>query len=193
MRKASLHRETKETNISVSWNLDGSGKADINTPIPFMNHMLELLTRHAYFDLQIQAAGDVEVDGHHLIEDLGIVMGTVFKQATGDKKGITRYGYTFLPMDESLVMISVDISNRPFLGFEVVYPSGLQQFDTALIKEFLSAFVSHAGLTLHVRLLSGDNAHHIIEAIFKGLARALAMALQYNPKEKDVPSTKGML
>lgn len=193
MRKATITRQTKETNIVADFNLDGAGTHAIKTSIPFLSHMLELFARHGYFDLTVTATGDTDVDGHHLAEDLGIVLGQAFSQAIGDKKGITRYGSHITPMDESLVIVALDISNRAHLEYDVAFEHGLHQFDVALIKEFFAAFVNHAGITLHIKMLSGDNAHHIIEAIFKGFAKALAAGISNNPREKDIPSTKGIL
>jgi len=193
MRTAKISRKTKETDINVELNIDGEGKQSIETNVPFMNHMLELFARHGHFDLIIQAKGDNDIDDHHTIEDLGIVMGQVFKEALGDKKGINRYGFFLLPMDESLALVSLDISNRPFLSYEVNYGGQLQNFDKALIKEFLTAFVINAGITLHIKVLAGDNTHHIIEAVFKGLAKSLRQAVNNNPLEKNIPSTKGIL
>ena len=192
-RKASLSRNTKETQINVDWNLDGTGTYSNKTSVPFLNHMLDLFAKHGYFDLTVVATGDIEVDHHHLVEDLGIVLGQVFKQALGDKKGIKRYGFFALPMDESLSLISIDISNRPFLNLEVEYGEQLQAFDHSLIKEFFSSFVLNAGITLHIKVLSGDNTHHIIESIFKGFAKALDMAIQKEVRETDIPSTKGII
>ncbi|OGI10909.1 MAG: imidazoleglycerol-phosphate dehydratase [Candidatus Margulisbacteria bacterium GWF2_35_9] len=193
MRKASDRRKTNETNVSVEWNLDGTGAHQIDTSNAFMNHMLELFSKHGFFDLTVKASGDIAVDDHHTIEDLGIVMGTVFKKAIGDKKGIFRYGFYLLPMDESLALISLDISNRPYLNFDVKYQNPLQNFDSSLIKEFFSAFVINAGITLHIKLLAGDNTHHIIESIFKGFAKALNQAVQLDKREKNIPSTKGII
>jgi imidazoleglycerol-phosphate dehydratase len=193
MRQSHITRQTKETNIAITLNLDGTGTYDIQTSLPFLSHMFELFARHGFFDLTVNASGDIDVDGHHLAEDLGIVLGQAFSEALGDKKGITRYGSHITPMDESLVLVALDISNRAYLDYDVVFEHGLHQFDVALIKEFFSAFVNHSGITLHIKMLSGDNAHHIIEAIFKGLAKALATGVSLNPRETGVPSTKGML
>ncbi len=193
MRKATETRKTKETNIQVEWDIDGGSPSKINTQIPFLDHMLELFAYHGYFNLNIQATGDREIDDHHTVEDLGIVMGTVFKKAIGDKAGINRYGFFMLPMDEALALISLDISNRPFLGYEVTITDPLQNFDHVLVKEFLSAFTLNAGITLHIKLLAGDNTHHILEAIFKGLGKSLRMAVAYSATEKGIPSTKGVI
>ena len=192
-RQASLTRKTNETEIQLSWNLDGTGVSSINTTIPFLDHMLDLFTRHGHFDISLQAKGDTQIDFHHTVEDIGIVLGETFKKAVGDKAGIRRYGFFMLPMDEALAEIALDISNRAYLNFDVPKTEPLQFFDNSLFKEFFSAFVNHAGITLHVRIISGDNTHHIFEAIFKGLARALSLALQLDPRQVGIPSTKGML
>lgn len=192
-RKASLTRNTKETQIKIDWNLDGKGVYSNKTGVPFLNHMLDLFAKHGYFDLKIDAIGDIEVDHHHLVEDLGIVMGQAFKTALGDKKSIKRYGFFLLPMDESLSLISIDVSNRPFLNFDVEYGEQLQAFDHSLVKEFFSAFALNAGITLHIKALNGENTHHIVEAIFKGFAKALDMAIQKEIRESDIPSTKGII
>jgi imidazoleglycerol-phosphate dehydratase len=192
-RQSSLTRNTNETKIHLTWNLDGKGDHLNTTSIPFLDHMLDLFSKHGYFDLKIDATGDTDVDHHHLVEDLGIVMGQVFKTALQTKKGIKRYGFFISPMDEALTLVSVDISNRPYLNFDVTFKKDLQNFDSSLIKEFLSAFVLNAGITLHVKMLSGDNAHHIAESIFKSFAKALDMAIQKEERENDIPSTKGII
>lgn len=193
-RTASLERVTGETAIKASLNLDGSGQSQIATGIGFFDHMLILLSKHGLFDLSVAANGDIDVDGHHTVEDTGIVLGQVLAQALGDKAGIKRYGTAFVPMDEALAMVSLDISGRPFLVFDAVLPNEqVGQFDSELTEEFLRALSVHAGLTLHVRLLSGKNTHHIIEAIFKALGRALDEATRQDDRIKGVMSTKGML
>ena len=193
-RTASLERITGETAIKVSLNLDGSGQSQIATGIGFFDHMLILLSKHGLFDLTVAAKGDIYVDGHHTVEDTGIVLGQALARALGDKVGIKRYGTAFVPMDEALAMVSLDISGRPFLVFEAALPSEqVGQFDSELTEEFLRALSVHAGLTLHVRLLSGKNTHHIIEAIFKALGRALDEATRQDDRIKGVMSTKGML
>ncbi|MEI7942519.1 MAG: imidazoleglycerol-phosphate dehydratase HisB [Candidatus Riflemargulisbacteria bacterium] len=192
-RKSSLSRNTKETQISVDWNLDGKGTYSNKTSVPFLNHMLDLFAKHGYFDLTVVATGDIEVDHHHLVEDLGIVMGQVFKTALGDKKGIKRFGFFILPMDESLATVAIDISNRPYLNFDVNFGEQLQAFDHALIKEFFSAFVTNAGITLHIKVPYGDNSHHIIEAIFKCFAKTLDIAISSEGRETGIPSTKGII
>ena len=193
-REAAVKRETAETKIALKLNLDGTGKGLIDSGIGFFDHMLNLLTVHGLLDLELRCDGDLEVDGHHSVEDIGIALGTVFKEAIGDKKGICRYGTFYLPMDESLAFVSLDISGRPFL----VYDGGemapmVGGFDTELVEEFLRAFAVHAGLTLHVKVLYGTNTHHKIEAIFKALGHALRIAVNHDPKVTGVPSTKGML
>lgn len=193
-RTATIKRVTKETSIEVKLNLDGQGGAKIETAIPFFNHMLELFAKHGLFDLDLKAQGDLEIDAHHTIEDIGICLGQAFKQALDDKKGIERFADSIVPMDESLVLAALDLSGRPYLQFDVEVPVELiGTYDTALTVEFLQAFVNEAGLTLHLKLLAGRNAHHIIEAIFKGLALALRRAIKVDRKVKGVPSTKGTL
>lgn len=194
MRIGKINRETNETRVEVELNLDGAGKAAIDTDIGFFNHMLNLFAAHGQFDLAVTCAGDWEVDGHHSIEDIGIAMGTALKEALGDKRGITRYGTFFLPMDESLALVSLDISGRPYLVCEVgeLAPM-IGTFDTELLEEFLRAFAFNAGLTLHVKILYGKNSHHKVEAIFKALGHALKAAVTIDDKIKGVPSTKGVL
>ena len=187
-------RKTRETKIAVELDLDGSGKSEISTGIGFMDHMLELFARHGKFDLKVQAAGDLEVDAHHTMEDLGLVMGEVFSQALGDKAGIRRYGSFLLPMDETLVLIALDLSGRPYLVYDLIPPvEKVGTLDTALFHEFFQAFCVKGGINLHVRLMAGGEIHHIFEAVFKGLARALEQAVSHDPKEKGIPSTKGIL
>ena len=196
MRSGNVMRETKETKIDLTIALDGSGRADVESGIGFFNHMLTLFAAHGRFDLVLNCAGDIEVDGHHSVEDIGIALGQAVHKALGDKKGITRYGTFFLPMDETLVMVSLDISGRPFL----VYDAGgamapmIGKYDTELTEEFLRAFAFNAGITLHVKVMYGTNSHHKVEAIFKALGRALHAAVKINPETADeIPSTKGML
>ena len=187
-------RKTRETKIAVELDLDGSGKSEISTGIGFMDHMLELFARHGKFDLKVKAAGDLEVDAHHTMEDLGLVMGEVFSQALGDKAGIRRYGSFLLPMDETLVLIALDLSGRPYLVYDLVPPvEKVGTLDTALFHEFFQAFCVKGGINLHVKLMAGGEIHHIFEAVFKGLARALEQAVSHDPKEKGIPSTKGIL
>lgn len=187
-------RKTRETKIAVELDLDGSGKSEISTGIGFMDHMLELFARHGKFDLTVKAAGDLEVDAHHTMEDLGLVMGEVFSQALGDKAGIRRYGSFLLPMDETLVLIALDLSGRPYLVYDLVPPvEKVGTLDTALFHEFFQAFCVKGGINLHIKLMTGGEIHHIFEAVFKGLARALEQAVSHDPKEKGIPSTKGIL
>lgn len=193
-RVAAVNRETAETKIALQLNLDGTGKSAIDSGIGFFDHMLNLMTVHGQLDLDLRCDGDLEVDGHHSVEDIGIALGDAFKEAIGDKKGICRYGTFYLPMDESLAFVTLDISGRPFL----VYDGGemapmVGGFDTELTEEFLRAFAMHAGITLHVKILYGTNTHHKIEAIFKALGHALRQAVSSDPKVTGVPSTKGML
>ena len=193
-RVAAVNRETAETKIALQLNLDGAGNGAIDSGIGFFDHMLNLMTVHGQLDLDLRCDGDLEVDGHHSVEDIGIALGDAFKEAIGDKKGICRYGTFYLPMDESLAFVTLDISGRPFL----VYDGGemapmVGGFDTELTEEFLRAFAMHAGITLHVKVLYGTNTHHKIEAIFKALGHALRIAVSQDPKVKGVPSTKGML
>ncbi len=187
-------RKTRETKIAVELNLDGSGKSEISTGIGFMDHMLELFARHGKFDLKVQADGDLEVDAHHTMEDLGLVLGEVFSQALGDKAGIRRYGSFLLPMDETLALIALDLSGRPYLVYDLVPPvEKVGTLDTALFHEFFQAFCVKGGINLHIKLMTGGEIHHIFEAVFKGLARALEQAVSHDPKEKGIPSTKGIL
>jgi imidazoleglycerol-phosphate dehydratase len=194
-RKARISRETKETQIVIELNLDGQGITDIDTGIPFFDHMLSMVGRHGLIDLAIKATGDLEIDGHHTVEDVGICLGQAIKEALGDKKGIRRYGSCIMPMDETLMLVALDISGRPYLVNDVDLPVEIiGTYDTALTNEFLQAFATTAGITLHVKQLAGKNAHHIVEASFKGLARALGEAVEINPRIAGiVPSTKGML
>ena len=193
-REAAVKRETAETKIALNLNLDGTGKSLLDSGIGFFDHMLNLMAVHGLMDLELRCDGDLEVDGHHSVEDIGIALGDAFKEAIGDKKGICRYGTFYLPMDEALAFVSLDISGRPFL----VYDGGemapmVGGFDTELVEEFLRAFAVHAGITLHVKVLYGNNTHHKIEAIFKALGHALRIAVNHDPKVTGVPSTKGML
>ncbi|MFZ3123195.1 MAG: imidazoleglycerol-phosphate dehydratase HisB [Thermodesulfovibrionales bacterium] len=195
MRKTALKRKTKETDISLDLNLDGRGSYSINTSIPFLDHMLSLMCRHGLFDIKLKAKGDIDIDDHHTVEDIGIVLGKALKQAVGDMKGIARYGQASVPMDEALASVSLDISGRPYFVYKVEFPkkSKLKDFDPDLIEDFLQAFVSSSSITLHITVLYGRNIHHIIEAVFKGLGRALREAVTINPRMKGIPSTKGMI
>lgn len=194
MREASKKRTTFETEIEMTVNLDDPNKVEIDTGIGFFDHMLTLFARHGRFSLAVNANGDLEVDGHHTVEDTGIVMGQLIKQALGDKKQINRYGTAYVPMDESLGFVSLDISGRPYLVFEVEeLTAKVGDFDTELVREFLQSFSTHAGITLHARVLYGVNTHHKIEAIFKALGRALGEAMTINPNIQGVNSTKGVI
>ena len=195
MRQASITRTTKETDISVSIGIDGTGKADIDTGIGFLDHMLEQIAKHGLMDLSIAAKGDLHIDAHHTTEDVGITLGQAFKQALGDKKGITRYAHAYVPLDEALSRVVVDISGRPWLVWKVDFPTEkIGTFDTELVHEFFYAFAINAGLTLHVENLYGRNSHHIAETCFKALARALRAAAAIDPRMGDaIPSTKGAL
>jgi imidazoleglycerol-phosphate dehydratase len=195
MRAASVSRRTAETDVSVSLALDGTGKATITTGVGFLDHMLELLARHALFDVEVKVTGDLHVDHHHTTEDTGIALGQAFLKALGDKKGIARYADIHLPMDEALTRVALDISGRPFLVFRSAFPAAkIGAFDTELVREWFQAFAVHGGITLHVETLYGDNSHHIAESCFKGLARALRQAVVADPREEGrVPSTKGSL
>jgi len=194
MRTATLHRKTRETDITVTLNLDGAGVYNIETGIPFLNHMLELFAKHALLDLDIKARGDIDVDYHHTAEDLGLVLGTCLDQALGTRAGIRRYGHFLLPMDEALAQVALDLGGRPFLVYEINHPAKMiRDFDVKLVEEFLRAFVTQAKMNLHARHLYGDEVHHAYESIFKGIARALRMAVEPDPRERGIPSSKGML
>ncbi len=193
-RKAQVKRETKETAVQVNLNLDGKGRYSIDTGIPFLDHMLELMAGHGFLDLDIDAKGDIEVDYHHTVEDIGICLGEAIKKALGDKKGIKRYGQAMLPMDEALANVVVDISNRPYLSFGLDLKSTMTgKFDVLILKEFFRSLAINSGITLHIKLLSGDEPHHAAECIFKAFARALDQACQTEARSGDVPSTKGIL
>ena len=193
-RKSKISRRTRETDIEAVLNVDGAGTGRISTGIGFMDHMLELFARHGKFDLSVTAKGDLSVDAHHTMEDLGLVLGEAFSRALGDKIGIRRYGNFMLPMDETLVLIALDLSGRPLLVYDLTPPTEkVGTLDTALFHEFLQAFCVKAGLNLHIRLLAGGEVHHIFEAVFKGLARALEQAVSIDPRENGIPSTKGIL
>ncbi|MBR0791197.1 imidazoleglycerol-phosphate dehydratase HisB [Bradyrhizobium manausense] len=195
MRTATIKRKTKETDIEVSVNLDGTGVANIATGIGFFDHMLDLLARHSRIDLTVKAVGDLHIDYHHTTEDTGIALGQALKQALGNMAGITRYAGVHMPMDETLTRVVIDISGRPFLVFKADFPRDkIGEFDTELVREWFQAFAINAGVTLHVETLYGDNSHHIAESCFKGLARALRTAVAIDPKAAgEIPSTKGSL
>lgn len=193
-RVATLERITNETRIRLELNVDGTGKGAICTSVPFLDHMLNLFARHGLFDLTVEANGDIDIDFHHTVEDIGIVLGDAFKQALGDKKGIRRYGQASVPMDETLASVSIDISGRPYLVYNVRLPKvKIGDFDVELAREFFQAFVNNAGLNLHINVMYGDNVHHIIEACFKAVARAMDVATQFDPRVEGVMSTKGVL
>ena len=195
MRQTEIIRKTAETDITLSLCLDGEGKGTIDTGCGFLDHMLTLFSRHGSFDLNVKCTGDTQVDYHHTAEDIAICLGDAFKKALGDMKGITRYGSFILPMDESLILTAVDISGRSYLGYDLSIPTEkVGDFDTELTREFFEAFVRHAGVTLHLKQLSGYNSHHIIEGTFKSFARTMKQAVAIDEKNKDkIPSTKGVL
>lgn len=194
MRTAVIERCTKETEIKLELSLDGSGAYQIQTGVGFFDHMLTHIAKHGFLDLKVTAKGDLEVDPHHTVEDVGIVFGQAIKKACGDKQGISRYGHAIIPMDEALALVALDLSGRPFLKFEADLGKGqIGGFDLELVKEFFQAVAVQAGMNLHIRLLTGDNLHHCAEAIFKAFGRALAAAAQLDERVKGVPSTKGVL
>lgn len=195
MRKATIERNTAETRISLALKLDGEGKYAVKTGCGFLNHMLELFARHGNFDLELACEGDTDVDFHHTTEDIGIALGRAFDQALGERRGIRRYGSVILPMDEALVLAAVDISGRPALGWDLPIPAQkVGDFDTELVKEFMLAFSRALGAAIHLRLLAGENSHHIIEGAFKALARALAQAVEIDERFRErIPSTKGTI
>jgi imidazoleglycerol-phosphate dehydratase len=195
MRQASLERQTHETAIAVEVNLDGTGIYDIETGVGFFDHMLDQLARHSLMDIKVRAEGDLHIDAHHTVEDTGIALGQAFARAVGDKRGIVRYGHAYLPMDETLTRAALDLSNRPHLIWNVKIPSPmLGDMDTELAQEFFQAFAQNAGITLHIENFYGTNSHHIVESVFKAVARALRMAIEIDPRSKDaLPSTKGAL
>jgi imidazoleglycerol-phosphate dehydratase len=194
-RTATVTRDTRETQIQVSLNLDGVGDANFDSGIPFLEHMLDQVARHGMIDLDILAKGDLHIDAHHTVEDIGITLGQAFGRALGDKKGIFRYGYAYVPLDEALSRVVVDFSGRPGLAYHVEYPrASINHFDVDLFREFFQGFVNHAQVTLHIDNLSGHNAHHIAETVFKAFGRALRMAIERDPRLRDgIPSTKGRL
>ncbi|RLC27322.1 MAG: imidazoleglycerol-phosphate dehydratase HisB [Deltaproteobacteria bacterium] len=194
-RQARINRKTGETDIHIRLNLDGSGQSRLDTGIPFMDHMLTLMTAHGFLDLEVTARGDTEVDNHHTVEDLGICLGQAITQALGEKKGIRRYGTATIPMDDALARVVMDISNRPYLAYRVPLKKTMTgSFDVALVKEFLRAVAIHAGITMHVDLLAGDEPHHVAEAVFKAFARALDQSCRPEARlQGNIPSTKGLL
>lgn len=194
-RLASIERNTLETQIQVAINLDGSGKCNLKTNIPFFEHMLDQVARHGLIDIDIEASGDLEIDDHHTVEDVGITLGQAFSVAVGDKKGMTRYGHAYVPLDEALSRVVIDFSGRPGLFYDVQFTrASVGGFDVDLFQEFFQGFANHAQVTLHINNLTGDNSHHQIETVFKAFGRALRMALMQDPRMTDViPSTKGCL
>jgi imidazoleglycerol-phosphate dehydratase len=193
-RQATITRATRETQIAITLDIDGAGASQIATGIGFFDHMLILFAKHGLFSLEVAATGDLVIDGHHTVEDVGIVLGQALAKAAGDKAGIRRYGHVYVPMDEALVLVVVDFSGRPFLVFDAELGQGrIGEFDVELTEEFLRAVAVNAGLTLHVKVLAGKNRHHIVEAIFKALGRALAQSLERDPRVQGVPSSKGTL
>ena len=194
MRIATVERKTKETEISLEINLDGKGEVELQTSIPFFDHMLELFAFHGLFDLKMMAKGDIEIDYHHLMEDMGIVLGEALKKALGDKKGITRYGFFMLPMDETLAQVVIDLSGRPYLVYKVEPPRGsVRGIEVSLFEEFFRAFSNHAMMNLHITVHYGRDLHHIFEAIFKALGRTLRQAVSIDNQRKGTPTTKGKL
>ena len=194
-RQALIQRSTKETEISVELDLDGSGGADLNVGVPFLEHMLDQVARHGMFDLDIKARGDLDIDAHHTVEDVGITLGQAFKQALGDKRGIRRYGFAYVPLDEALSRVVLDFSGRPGLEYNVEYPRArVGEFDVDLLREFFQGFVNHAMVTLHIDNIRGRNSHHIAETIFKAFGRSLRVAVELDPRMEGIlPSTKGKL
>ena len=194
-RTAQVERNTLETQITIAVNLDGTGNASFQTGVPFLDHMLDQVARHGLIDLEINAKGDLEIDAHHTVEDIGITLGQAFAKALGDKKGIVRYGHSYVPLDESLSRVVVDFSGRPGLFYDVIYPRPMiGSFDTDLFREFFQGFVNHAGVSLHIDNLKGANAHHVAETIFKAFGRAIRMAITSDPRMAGImPSTKGSL
>ncbi len=193
-RTAEIERATRETRIRVRLNLDGRARTAVETGMPFMNHMLELLARHALLDLDVRAEGDLAVDYHHTVEDLGLVLGDALNAALGDRRGIARYGHSVLPMDESLALVAIDLGGRPYLVYEIANRKRkIRDFDLGLIEEFFRAFVTQARMNLHIAHLYGHEPHHAYEAVFKGVARALAAAAARDPRVRDVPSSKGVI
>jgi len=195
MRKAKVTRNTLETKIQVALNLDGDGKSSLSTGIGFFDHMLDQVARHGLIDLKIEAKGDLHIDAHHTVEDVGITLGQAFAKAVGDKKGVRRYGHAYVPLDEALSRVVIDLSGRPGLEYRVAYVRAMiGEFDVDLLREFFQGFVNHANVTLHIDNLSGDNAHHQAETIFKAFGRALRMATELDPRAgTSLPSTKGSL
>lgn len=194
MRKAAVERKTKETEIRAQLEIDGTGAYEIETPFPFLNHMLSAFSKHGFFDLKLTAKGDTEIDDHHTVEDIGIVMGEVLAKAWGDKRGVRRFGNAAIPLDEALAQVTVDLSGRPYLVYQVSMPrKKIKEFDTEMIEHFFRSLVDQSKINLHINLTYGKDPHHIFEAIFKGFGRALDQATQLDPRVKGVASTKGKL
>ncbi|MFD1886967.1 imidazoleglycerol-phosphate dehydratase HisB [Paenibacillus wenxiniae] len=194
VRRAEISRKTNETNIQLALQVDGTGQAEIETDVPFLNHMLDLFTKHGHFDLNVKAQGDIEIDDHHTVEDIGICLGQTLREALGDKRGIKRYANVFIPMDEALAQVVIDVSNRPHFEYRAEYPSAqVGSFQVELVHEFLWKLALEARITLHVIVHYGKNTHHMIEAVFKALGRAIDEATSIDPRVTGVPSTKGVL
>lgn len=194
IRQADIARKTNETNIQLSFSIDGTGKSELDTGVPFLTHMLDLFTKHGHFDLKVDATGDIDIDDHHTVEDIGICLGLALREALGDKAGIKRYASVFVPMDEALAQVVIDVSNRPHFEYRASYPSAqVGTFSTELVHEFLWKLALEARITLHVIVHYGQNTHHMIEAVFKALGRALDEATSVDPRVQGVPSTKGVL
>lgn len=193
-RQADIDRKTNETNIQLSFSIDGTGKSELDTGVPFLTHMLDLFTKHGHFDLKVNAKGDIDIDDHHTVEDIGICLGHALREALGDKSGIRRYASVFIPMDEALAQVVIDVSNRPHFEYRASYPSAqVGTFSTELVQEFLWKLALEARITLHVIVHYGQNTHHMIEAVFKALGRALDEATSIDPRVQGIPSTKGVL
>ncbi|MCY9582810.1 imidazoleglycerol-phosphate dehydratase HisB [Paenibacillus alvei] len=193
-RQADIDRKTNETNIQLSFSIDGTGKSELDTGVPFLTHMLDLFAKHGHFDLKVNANGDIDIDDHHTVEDIGICLGHALREALGDKSGIRRYASVFIPMDEALAQVVIDVSNRPHFEYRASYPSvQVGTFSTELVQEFLWKLALEARITLHVIVHYGQNTHHMIEAVFKALGRALDEATSIDPRVQGIPSTKGVL
>lgn len=193
-RTATISRNTRETQIEISLNLDGTGKHSISTGIPFLNHMLEIFSRHSLIDLTVKASGDTDVDDHHSMEDIGIVLGSCIDQALGDRRGIRRYGFMLLPMDEALTRVAIDISGRPYMVYKVNHDRDfIGTFDVRLVEEFFRSVMTQVKMNLHIENIYGDEAHHIVESLFKSFARSMRMAIEPDPRDAGIPSSKGVI